>query len=82
MKGFCNSTVYRGPPTCAKITSVVPHLHNFGLCTRKWGISEILGDPLKSHLCELENTDFILNLSNFFNYHPIWIWQNILPTKF
>ena len=42
---FC---VYRGPLTWFSLPRIpLPQL--FGLCTRKWGIFTLVGDPLQSH---------------------------------
>ena len=40
---------YRGSPTYTKITNMVPTTMAFGLCTCKWGIFALVGDPLQSH---------------------------------
>ena len=40
---------YRGSPTYTKITNAVPYFSVFGLCTRKWGIFELIRDLQQSH---------------------------------
>ena len=42
-------TWYRGSPTYTKITNTVSTTTVFGLCTCKWGIFALVGDPLQSH---------------------------------
>ena len=40
---------YRGSPTYTKITNTVSTTTVFGLCTCKWRIFALVGDPLQSH---------------------------------
>ena len=40
---------YRGSPTYTKITNTVPTTMVLGLCTCKWLIFALVGDPLQSH---------------------------------
>ena len=40
---------YRGSPTYGVFTIVDPTTEVFGLCTHKWGIFVLAGDPLQSH---------------------------------
>ena len=44
-----NSYQLQGSPTYAKTTNAVPTTAVFGLCTCKWGIFALVGDPLQSH---------------------------------
>ena len=39
----------QGAPTYTKITNTVSTTTVFGLCTCKWGIFALVGDPLQSH---------------------------------
>ena len=41
--------LYRGSPTYEVFTAVDPTTIIFGLCTRKWGILALFGDPLQSN---------------------------------
>ena len=43
---FCH---YRGYPTYAVFTNADPTTAISGLCTRKWWIFVLVGDPLQSH---------------------------------
>ena len=52
--------MYRGSPTYTKITFRVSTTTVFGLCTCKWGIFTLVGDPLQSHLQEFHVTWFFL----------------------
>ena len=46
---LARQTTYRGSPTYTKITNTVSTNTVFGLCTCKWGIFALVGDPLQSH---------------------------------
>ena len=38
-----------GPPTYEAFTTANPTITIFGLCTHKWGIFALVGDPKQSH---------------------------------
>ena len=42
-------TQYRWSPNYAFFTTADPTIAFFGLCTHKWGIFALAGDPLQSH---------------------------------
>ena len=46
---FENSQLYTVSPTYRFFTTVDPTTAIFGLCTHKWGIFALVGDPLQSH---------------------------------
>ena len=50
------TTFYRGSPTYTKITNTVSTTTVFGLCMCKWGVFELVGDPLQSHQHEFHLT--------------------------
>ena len=42
-------TLYKGFPIYAVFTTEDPTTAIFGLCTRKWGIFALVGDPIQSY---------------------------------
>ena len=64
MGTFGDCFTYRGSPTYAKITNVVPYFCGFGLCMLKWGDFHVIRGPLTVLLTQILSNAVFLKSRN------------------